>query len=39
MKVSRRETLVGNRTMNQLEGRLMAMTYVKNTTVAKKDSK
>lgn len=39
MKVSRRETLVGNRTLNQLEGRLMAMTYVKNTTVAKKDTK
>ncbi|HGN1515756.1 MULTISPECIES: TlpA family protein disulfide reductase [Pseudomonas] len=39
MKVSRRETLVGNRTLNQLEGRLMAMTYVKNNTVAKKDAK
>lgn len=39
MKMSRRETLVGNRTLNQLEGRLMAMTYVKNSTVAKKESK
>ncbi|WP_017520028.1 TlpA family protein disulfide reductase (plasmid) [Pseudomonas nitroreducens] len=39
LRVSRRETLVGNRTLNQLEGRLMAMTYVKSNTVAKKDAK